>query len=97
MPPALLISSRAISAPAQAFSPWAKAIGPRTAILMLSCAKAAGAAARMLAAAMRNGRAMGTLRIGMIQRAGQLDIGPALSRALREAVSRFLSFGRGDE
>ena len=35
MPPALLISSRAISAPAQWFSPWTKAIGPRIAILMV--------------------------------------------------------------
>src|SRR5687767_8750042 len=39
MPPALLISSRAISAPAQWFSPWTNAIGPRIAILIVcACA-----------------------------------------------------------
>ena len=44
MPPALLISSRAISAPAQWFSPWTKAIGPRIAILMVcACAPSANA------------------------------------------------------
>ena len=46
MPPALLISSRAISAPAQWFSPWTKAIGPRIAILMVPCAAAAHDSAR---------------------------------------------------
>ena len=39
-PPALLISSRAISAPAQCISPCTNAIGPRIAILIVPCAAA---------------------------------------------------------
>ena len=50
IPPALLISSRASSAPAQWFSPCANAIGPRMAILIESCAQAAGAAKAAAAA-----------------------------------------------
>src|SRR6266571_3143270 len=45
MPPALLISSRAISAPAQWFSPCTNAIGPRIAILRVPCANAVDARA----------------------------------------------------
>jgi len=61
MPPALLISSRAISAPCHSFSPWAKAIGPTMAILMLSCARAAEA--KVAAAATMSGRIMGISRL----------------------------------
>src|SRR6266851_5241317 len=87
MPPSLLISSRAISAPAQAFSPWANAIGPTTAILMLSCARAAGAVASKPAAAMMNRRSIGPPRVGTDAARGHLDSGPALSRAPRRARS----------
>ncbi len=57
MPPPLLISSRAISAPAQWFSPCTKAIGPRIAILIEPCACTSGAAAAS-AAASSNERTM---------------------------------------
>src|SRR5712672_1011234 len=46
MPPALLISSRAISAPAQWFSPCTNDIGPRIAILIVFCAEASDEKAR---------------------------------------------------
>ena len=45
MPPPLLMSSIAMVAPAQWFSPWTKAMGPRIAILTVPCPDASGASA----------------------------------------------------
>src|SRR3954463_988436 len=57
MPPALLISSRAISAPFQWCSPCTKAIGPSTAILSVPCASAADVSSESMQA--RIERSMG--------------------------------------